>query len=43
MQGDRSYVHRVKLINNERASIQANNSLELEVPVGQEALSVNPV
>ena len=39
--GDRFYVHRVKLINNEGASIQANNSLELEVPVGQEAPSVN--
>lgn len=39
--GDRFYVHRVKLINNEGASIQANNSLELEVPVGQEAPSIN--
>lgn len=39
--GDRFYVHRVKLINNEGASIQANNSLELEVPVGQEAPSID--
>lgn len=39
--GDRFYVHRVSLINNEEASIQANDLSKSYGQVGQEAPSIN--